>query len=227
MAFLRSLAFTILFYGGSVPIVLFGVIASVFRPAIVMPVADTWAAYFLWLTRHMLGIRLQVRGTIPQTGVIVAAKHQSAFETITLARIFDRPAPVMKAELMSIPFWGRLARLYGSIPVDRDGSGKTLRAMMTAAKRAVADGRPIVIFPEGSRMPVGEAPPLKAGIAGIYKLLRVPVVPLALDSGLLWPRRSFTKHAGTITLEFGEPIPAGLERDEFEARLHAAINKDV
>jgi 1-acyl-sn-glycerol-3-phosphate acyltransferase len=131
----------------------------------------------------------------------------------------------MKAELMRIPVWGWIARRHGSIPVERDGSASALRAMMRAAEAAIAEAREIVIFPEGTRVPVGEAPALKPGVSGLYRLLKLPVVPVALDSGRLWPRRGFLKRPGTITLRFGAPIPPGLPRADFEARLHAAINE--
>lgn len=225
MAFLRSALFALLFYLGSVPIVFFGALLSLFwRPAI-RGTARLWADYF-WLLLPVLGIRVVVKGEVPQHAVIVASKHQSAFETIATLHLWDDPAVVLKAELMRIPFWGYLARRHGAIPVERDASTKAMRAMMRAAEAAIGADRPIVIFPEGSRVGVGEAPPLKPGVAGIYKMLKLPVVPLALDSGRLWPRRAFVKRSGTITLEFGEAIPAGLDRRSFEERLHAAINKD-
>lgn len=227
MDFLRSLLFALLFYLGSAVYVLYGWVISFGSPRRVVPVANAWGRYFLWVTRHVLGIRLVVRGEIPEGAVLIAAKHQSAYETIALAGLMAKPVPVLKEELTRIPFWGTLARRYGSIPVDRDGSGKTLRAMMAAAKRAITEDRPIVIFPEGSRIAVGEAPPLKAGLAGLYKVLKLPVVPLALDSGKLWPRNSFMKRPGTIIFDFGAPIPPGLDRDEIEARLHAAINRPL
>lgn len=225
MAWPRSALFTLLFYSGSVPIVLFGAVAALARPSSVTTTTWIWSTYFWLLVRAVLGIRVVVKGKAPQHAVIVASKHQSAFETIALLHVFERPAPVMKAELMKVPFWGWLAGHFGCIPVDRDGQTGALRAMMKAARRAVADGKPIIIFPEGSRIAVGESPPLKAGVSGLYKVLKLPVVPLALDSGRLWPRNSFVKRPGTITMSFGDPIPPGLPRDEFEARLHAAINR--
>jgi 1-acyl-sn-glycerol-3-phosphate acyltransferase len=156
--------------------------------------------------------------------MLVAIKHESAFETIETLAMFDRPAVVMKRQLFDIPFWGRAAALHGSIPVDREAGAAAMRAMLKAAKTAIEDGRPILIFPEGTRMPHGERPPLKAGIAGLYRLLGVPVVPIALDSGRLWPRRSLFKKAGIVTWKVGETIPAGLDREEVERRIHAAIN---
>jgi 1-acyl-sn-glycerol-3-phosphate acyltransferase len=226
MAVLRSTLFAILFYLGSAVIVPIGAILSlVWEPAIA-GTARLWARWF-WLLLPVLGIRVVVRGEVPQHAVIVASKHQSAFETIATLYLWNRPAVVLKAELMRIPFWGYLARKHGSIPVERDASTKAMRTMMRAAEVAIAKDRPIIIFPEGSRMPVGEAPPLKPGVAGLYKMLKLPVVPLALDSGKLWPRGAFVKRPGTITLDFGETIPAGLDRKEAEARIHAAINKPL
>jgi 1-acyl-sn-glycerol-3-phosphate acyltransferase len=130
----------------------------------------------------------------------------------------------MKSELGRIPLWGRLTRAYGIIPVDRDGGGAALRKLLRAAGEAVAEGRPIVIFPEGTRVSPGERPPLEPGFAGLYRALNLPVVPVALDSGRIWPRRSFVKRPGVVTMRFGEVIPPGLPRREAEARVHAAIN---
>lgn len=186
--------------------------------------ARFWSAYFLWCAEHIAGVRLRLAGELPKGPVIVAIKHQSAFETVATLRIFDWPAVVMKAELMRIPVWGWVARRLGSIPVERDGSAAALRHMLRVSEQAIADSREIVIFPEGTRIPVGEAPPLKPGVSGLYRLLKLPVVPVALDSGLLWPRRSFLKRPGTIAMRFGETIPPGLDRKTFEMRLHAAIN---
>ena len=226
MAVLRSTLFAILFYIGSAVIVPLGAILSlVWEPAIA-GTARLWARWF-WFLLPVLGIRVVVRGEIPQHAVIIASKHQSAFETIATLYLWEHPAVVLKAELMRIPFWGYLARRHGSIPVERDASSKAMRTMMRAAESAIAENRPIIIFPEGSRMPVGEAPTLKPGVAGLYKMLKMPVVPLALDSGKIWPRGAFVKRSGTITLDFGETIPAGLDRKEAEARIHAAINKPL
>lgn len=225
MAFVRSLLFTLLFYVGSVPIVVLGaLLGTLWRPA-VRGTGRVWAGYFHLLSRRVLGIRLVVTGVVPDRPVIVAAKHQSAYETLVMLWLFDFPAVVLKAELMRIPFWGWLARRHGAIPVERDGSTKAMRSMLRTAEAAIAAGRPVLIFPEGSRVAVGTAPSLKPGVAGLYKMLKLPVVPLALDSGRLWPRRSFVKHPGTIRFAFGEEIPAGLPRAEAEARIHAAINK--
>jgi 1-acyl-sn-glycerol-3-phosphate acyltransferase len=226
MAFLRSALFTLLFYVGSAPIVIIGsLLMLVWKPA-VRGTGKVWSGWFRLLATHVLGIRIVVRGEVPNRPVIVAAKHQSAFETMLVLDLFDFPAVVLKAELMRVPFWGAIAHRHGAIPVEREAGAAALRKMLRAAEAGIAANRPVFIFPEGSRVPVGEAPPLKPGVAGLYKMLKLPVIPLALDSGRLWPRRSFVKRPGTITLSFGEEIPAGLPRAEAEARIHAAINRD-
>nr|MDP9414788.1 1-acyl-sn-glycerol-3-phosphate acyltransferase [Pseudomonadota bacterium] len=152
------------------------------------------------------------------------AKHQSMFETIEIVLLLEEPAVVLKRQLADIPLWGWAAQRYGVIPVDREGGAAALRRMLKAAQAAVSEGRPIAIFPEGTRVGPGEQPPLQAGFAGLYRALGLPVVPVALDSGRLWPRRSFSKRPGVVTMRFGDPIPPGLPRKDVEARVHAAIN---
>lgn len=219
----RSALFALVFYPGSAPFVLSALLLSPVAPRSVGPIAHYWAGWFALTTRVLLGIRYRVEGEVPDRAVLVAIKHQAAYETIMTLWLFRNPAVVMKAELLAIPFWGAVARIHGTIPVDRDGSASALRTMMAAANRAKAAGRPVVIFPEGTRTVPGDAPELRAGLAGLYRILKLPLVPVALDSGKVWPK-GFVKHPGTITLRIGDPIPAGLPRDEVERRAHAAIN---
>lgn len=224
IALLRSVVFTIVFYLGSVPIVVFaGLIAPLSRPTL-RATARLWARWFLGCARLLLGVRLRVEGTVPQHAVIVAAKHQSAYETILILHLFDDPATVMKAELLKIPVWGYVARRQGTIPIDREASAGAMRTMMRAAQAARDADRPVVIFVEGTRVPWGERPPIKPGFVGLYRTLKLPVVPVALDSGRIWPK-GLVKHAGTITVRFGEAIPPGLDRAVIEARVHDAINE--
>ena len=220
---LRSILFAIFFYLGSVPIVLIALVASYIAPSGVGAMARIWAAWFHLTSRVLLGIRLRVEGEVPDYATLVAIKHQSAYETIIVLWLFRNPAVVMKAELRKIPFWGAVARAHGTIPVDRDGSASALRTMMTAANAAKAAGRPVIIFPEGTRTIPGDAPELRAGLAGLYRLLKLPLTPVALDSGRCWPK-GFVKHPGTITLRFGSPIPPGLARESVEQQVHTAIN---
>ena len=224
MSFVRSLLYASVFYPGSVLYVLAGIAVIPLGRGPVRAVADAWTGFNRFCARFLLGIRTRVEGELPSGPVIVASKHQSMFETTEMQLILDTPATVMKSELGRIPLWGRLTRAYGIIPVDRDGGGAALRKLLRAAGEAVAEGRPIVIFPEGTRVAPGERPPLEPGFAGLYRALNVPVVPVALDSGRIWPRRGFVKRPGVVTMRFGAPIPPGLPRKEAEARVHAAIN---
>ncbi len=183
-----------------------------------------WARFHRLLCRFVLGQHIVVEGEMPDTPVLYVFKHESAFETVEQPMLFRHPAVFAKEELFSIPVWGQAARIYGLIPVDRDGGGKAMRAMLGAAKAALAAGRPLCLFAEGTRVPHGQAPQLRAGFAGMYRLLGVPVIPVAVNSGIAYPPRRWIKWPGTITYKVGETVPAGLPRDEAEARVRAAIN---
>lgn len=221
---IRSALFALVFYFATVVAVVTAVpAASVSRRAFTR-IAQAWMRVHSLCTRHILGIRLVVEGDVPKGQVLVAAKHEAMYETIELFRLLDEPAVVLKRELADIPGWGKAARLYGAIPVDREASAGALRRMMAAANAAKRAGRPILIFPEGTRVAPGESPPLRPGFAGLYRALDLPVVPVALDSGRLTPRGRFLKRPGTIRFRFGAPIAPGLPRAEIEARIHAAIN---
>lgn len=220
---LRTLAFTLVFYGGTVVWVAAAVLALPFGRRAVQAVANGWAGFHRACAAAILGIRTRVEGEVPRGAVLVAAKHQSMFETLEMVPVLGLPQVVMKRELARIPVWGWLAQRYGMIGVDRAGGAGALRRLMKEAERAVAEGRPIVIFPEGTRVEPGERPALQPGFAGLYRAFNLPVVPVALDSGRVWPRRG-PKRAGIVTFRFGTPIPPGLPRREVEARVHAAIN---
>ena len=221
---LRTLAFTLAFYAGTVVYVTVAALVSPFGRGAVQRVAEGWARYHDRCAAILLGIHCRIEGAVPTGAVLVAAKHQSMYETVALVTILRRPQVVMKRELSRIPVWGWLARRYGMIPVDRAGGAAALRRLMVQARDAVAEGRPIVIFPEGTRVAPGEQPELQPGFAGLYRAFNLPVVPVALDSGRLWPRRTFVKRPGLVTMRFGDPIPPGLPRPEIEARVHGAIN---
>lgn len=220
---LRNWAFAAVFYGGSVPIVLGTPVAALFGTRALRRYTHGWVAFHRWASRALLGIDFRVEGAIPAGPVLYAAKHQSLYETFQFAALLDGPAIVMKRELASIPVWGWAARRYGMIVVDREGAARALRAMMAEGEKARAEGRAVVIFPEGTRVAPGRSPPLQPGFAGLYRALGLPVVPVALDSGRVWPRHG-AKRPGTITFRFGDPIPPGLPRKEIEPRIHAAIN---
>ncbi|NCP14713.1 MAG: 1-acyl-sn-glycerol-3-phosphate acyltransferase [Sphingomonadales bacterium] len=221
-AALRSLAFYLLFYGGSVLLVIASVVAILVRKAWLRGVVATWGRWHLWCVRNLLGIQVVLDGALPEGPVLIAMKHESFFEAIDTPRLFAHPAVFAKQELFAIPGWGYSALTYGLIPVARGEGAKTLRAMLALAKQRVAEGRPLIIFPEGTRVAHGHREPLQAGFAGLYKLLRLPVVPIAVDSGRAYHRA--VKRPGRITYKVGAAIPAGLPRADVEARVHAAIN---
>ena len=183
-----------------------------------------WAQFHRLICRFVLGQKVVVEGDMPDIPVLYVFKHEGAFETIEQPMLFRHPAVFAKEELFSIPVWGQAARFYGLVPVDRDGGSKAMRAMLGAAKAALASGRPLVLFAEGTRVPHGQAPQLRSGFAGVYRLLGVPVIPVAVNSGLVYPQRRWVKWPGTITYRIGETIPAGLPREEAEERVRVAIN---
>jgi 1-acyl-sn-glycerol-3-phosphate acyltransferase len=224
MAFLRSLLFALVFYPGTLVYVLLSIAAVPFGTKAVRAVPNAWGRFHRRCCAWILGVRTKIEGELPRGAVLVVGKHQSMYETIEAVVIFRNPGVVMKRELADMPLWGPVAQRYGIIPVDRDGGAVALRRMLKAAREAVDEGRPIVIFPEGTRVAPGESPPLQPGFAGLYRALNLPVVPLALDSGRIWPKGRFVKQPGIVTMRFGEAIPPGLPRHEIEARVHAAIN---
>lgn len=220
---MRSLAFAIAFYGGSVPIVLCAPFAALFGQRAMIRYAHGWGRYMLWCLRHVAGARIVIEGTPPVGPALVAAKHESYFETMAIACALGGPAIVMKRELLKIPVWGWSSKVYGVIPVDRSASAKALRGIMAAGKAARAAGRSVLIFPEGTRVQPGEQPPVKAGFAGLYRALGLPVVPVAVQSGHVWSR-SGRMRPGTLRIRFGQPFPPGLKREEAEALVQARIN---
>jgi 1-acyl-sn-glycerol-3-phosphate acyltransferase len=223
IAALRSLLFAAIFYPATILWVFAGMVASIFGRGPTLKVVLAWVDFHHWLTCNVLGIRPRVEGTLPQGSYLFAVKHQSMYETLEMVRLTRLPVMVMKKELADIPLFGFLTRQYGVIPVERSAGAKALRALVESGKEAIASGRPVIIFPEGTRVRPGEAPPLRSGFAGLYRGLGLPVVPVAVDSGRLWGR-GIVHRSGTVTFKVGEIIPPGLKRDEAERRVHAAIN---
>jgi 1-acyl-sn-glycerol-3-phosphate acyltransferase len=224
MALVRSALFALVFYGWSLVAVFLAFPIALLGRRALRGWAHGWARYHRWCAAWLLGIESRVEGRPPSGPALVAVKHQSMFETLEIFLILNEPAVVLKRELADLPLWGWIVRRYGAIPVDRAGGAAALRRMMRAAEAAIAEGRPIVIFPEGTRVAPGERPPLQPGFAGLYRALRLPVVPLAVDSGRLWPRHRFAKRPGIVTMRFGEPLPPGQPRAGIEAAVHREIN---
>lgn len=223
MSALRSLLYFLLFYPGTVLYCIATLIAATVGPEQVRRVVRGWARFHRFLVTRLLGIEFEISGEIPPGPVLVALKHQAMVETVEILLWADLPVVVMKQQYVKTPLLGPVMRRFGVIGVDREAGASALREMMARGKQAIADGRPVAIFPEGTRVPLGQTPPLRPGFAGLYRALGLPVIPVALDSARIWPK-GFVKHPGTIRVVVGELIPAGLKRGEIEQRVHAAIN---
>jgi 1-acyl-sn-glycerol-3-phosphate acyltransferase len=219
---MRGLVYALIFYPATFVFVILCMLASPFGPASVRSMVRAWTDFHHTLAA-LLGTRVEVQGEIPAGGCLVAVKHQSMFETLEMVRLARTPVIVLKRELSRLPGFGWATRLYGVIPVDREAGAKALREMLASGKKAAASGRPVVIYPEGTRVRPGRTPPLQSGFAGLYRALGLPVVPVAVDSGQLWGP-SLPKRAGTVHFLIGETIPPGLTRDDIEERVFAAIN---
>lgn len=223
MIILRNLLFYIAFYFGSPVYVLLAALHyALGRKDAFRHTVEAWSRFHGACADRLLGIRLVVEGRVPDGPVLIAMKHQSFYEAIYAPGFFERPAVFAKAELTRIPVWGWIGQRYGLVAVRRDQGASALRKMLASARAFSADGRPLVIFPEGTRVPFGQRRELQAGFAGLYKMLGLPVVPVATNSGPLYHRG--LKRAGTVTFRIGETIPPGLPREEIEARVQDAIN---
>jgi 1-acyl-sn-glycerol-3-phosphate acyltransferase len=218
----RSLAFYVAFYGGTALYVITALIALIFGREAFIAVVHAWSRFHRRCVSGLLGIRVVMEGAPPRHGALIALKHESFFEAIDLPNLLHRPAIIAKAELLRIPLWGRVGGLYGLVPVEREQGARALRTMLSTARALTGEGRVLAIFPEGTRVPHGTRRPLQPGFAGLYKVLGLPVTPIAVDSGACYHRR--WKRRGTINIRICEPIPPGLPRDEMETRVLAAIN---
>src|SRR3954470_5688301 len=225
--FLRSLVYNVLFY----LLLAFWVIVGL--PTLLMPrwgavlLAQCWARSSIWLMRVVCNTQVEYRGVekIPEGPLIVASKHQSMWETFALLPFFDQPLYILKRELKWIPFFGWYLLKADMIDVEREAGARALRNMTRRAGEAVREGRQLIIFPEGTRRPVDAPPRYKHGVAQIYKESGVTCLPVALNSGLFWPRRTFMRYPGTIVVEFLDPLPPGLTRDQFNAQVSAVIEE--
>jgi 1-acyl-sn-glycerol-3-phosphate acyltransferase len=225
LIFLRSLVFNILFYAVFLAWSLVALPTFLMPRAAMLKIARWWAQTTILLMRLICGIKVEFRGVekIPDGPLIVAAKHQSMWETISLLRFFEAPFFVVKRELKFIPLFGLFLIKTRMVAIDRASGSRALLAVTRRAAEEVRHGRQFVIFPEGTRTAPGAPPQYKAGVSLIYSECGVSCLPVALNSGLFWPRRTFMRYPGTLVVEFLDPIPPGLKRDVFLNRLETEI----
>ena len=222
---LRSLVFQILFLSWT------AFVSICWSPLLLGPkpkrirIAKLWCRGTMWLLDRIIGLSYEVVGreNCPATPAIYAIKHQSAWETIAVCDLFSSFCLVVKQELMRIPMFGLHLKRMGFIGIDRSAGASALKGLVRAAREAHADGLDIVMFPEGTRTPIGKRQPFQPGIAAVYRDLDVQVVPVALNSGVFWGRRKLFKRPGCITVHFLPPIAPGLRRQDFMAALEDRI----
>jgi 1-acyl-sn-glycerol-3-phosphate acyltransferase len=225
----RTLLFNVLFY------VNFIVIAVVLAPTMLLPlrhiwfVPRLWAGVSLWLHRTICGVGEDIQGleNIPNGGFLVACKHQSTWEALRLATLFPKPAFVFKRQLRWAPLFGWYLIKFSQIPVNRGKRSKALKDMAAIAAERVEQGYQVIIFPEGTRRPPLAEPNYKYGVTYLYDKLNAPCLPIALNSGLFWPRRTFAHRQGVVTLRILPAIPPGHDADTFAAELKDAIESAV
>jgi 1-acyl-sn-glycerol-3-phosphate acyltransferase len=224
MLFFRSLVFNVAFYANMILWIIVLVPFVLAPRKVFLRVVQRWGRSSLWLLRVVAGIRVEFRGVerIPAGGLLVASKHQSFLETFALVTMFDDPTFILKRELAWIPFFGWYTLKARQVPIDRRAGSQALAAMNERARIETARGRQVLIFPEGTRRAPGAPPAYKFGVAHLYANLRVPCVPVAINTGLFWPRRKFLRYPGTAVIEFLEPIPPGEPREAFfeEVKRH-------
>jgi 1-acyl-sn-glycerol-3-phosphate acyltransferase len=222
MILLRSFAFNLMMYLTGAALSLRAHAQKRADPPIVLRLGMLWARVSLAALRRICGISYSVAGQdhLPAAGpALIAAQHQSAFDTLVWLALLPFPTYVLKHELLRLPLLGPLLVPSGFIPVDREAGALALRKMLADAKRASAEGRQIVIFPEGTRVPPGERAALQPGVVALAKVLDLPILPAATNSGLFWPRKSFRKTPGLVKIKIFPPLPAGDDRETILANL--------
>ena len=228
MNWLRSIIFVTWFYATMafwglifIPAVASGHERSIWRAM------RGWSGATVWGLRWIMGVTISIEGLqhLPKGAALIASKHQTTLDTVLPARIFDEPVFVVKQELTKMPIFGFYMK-YGMIPVDREAHAKALKDMLRAARVSIAKGRQIVIYPEGTRQPLGAPPDYKPGIAALYKDLGLPVTPIALNTGLVWRPSGILRNPGHVVIKILPPIPPGLPREEFMRELERVIETE-
>jgi 1-acyl-sn-glycerol-3-phosphate acyltransferase len=229
MIWLRSFLFNALFMPITAFCAVIGMALLPFDARFTRRFIRLWARSIIWLLRVICGIRLRVTGLehLAPGAAIIASKHQSAFDTFVWPALLEQTSYVLKRELLNLPFWGRVARHSGAVAVDRDGGGAALRGMVRDAKRVLDEGRPLVIFPEGTRSAPGERVPYQPGVAALVMGSGAPCYPVATNSGRCWGRRAFHKTPGVISISILPALPAGMPRKPLMETLEAQIETET
>ena len=228
MILLRSILFNMFFFGWTAITLVVMTLALPFPRAVTCALANVWGGGISVALRSLVGIIHEIRGreNIPEGGAIIASKHQSVWETGVFFALSGDPVYVLKKELLRIPFWGWCARKAGALVVDRHGGGAALKQLVRDSRAALDRGSQVVIFPEGTRTPPGQSQLYHPGVFAVHNATKAPVIPVALNSGLYWGRRSIIKRPGVIILEFLPALPPGLSRRAFMAELETRIESE-
>ena len=225
MILIRSVVFTVLFYASFIMLMVFGLPTMVMSRPAVMVVVRLWARASLWLLATICGTKVEFRGLeyLPKGAAIIAPKHQSFLETFALITVLSDFTYILKKELLSVPAFGWWLRASDQIAIDRSKRGGTLAQLRKGVREKLSLGRQVIIFPEGTRTVVGAPPAYKSGVAILCDVCDVPCTPVALNTGLFWPRKGILRPPGTVIIQFLPPIPPGLEKRAFLRALEDAI----
>lgn len=228
MNFIRSTIFNLAFFGITAIMAFVTLPATLMKRETTMKIVRLWVRTVYFLERHILGLDYEVRGweNVPEGSFLLAAKHESAYETFKMHILFADPAIVLKKELTRVPLWGAFIRKSDPIAIDRSSVKQSIKSLMSEVQRVKAQGRPIVVFPQGTRVKstaTTKDKPYKSGIARMQEASGLPIVPLALNTGLFWPKMSWIKKPGKVVFEFLPPIPAGKSSDEVMALLEEKL----
>ncbi len=228
MIFLRSAAFNLAMFGSGVVLSLWALVIWAVARRRLSDVSYAWSVFVLFSLRRLCGITVELSGAehLPQGAALIAAQHQSAFDTMVWFTLLHRPCYVLKKELTKIPVFGWMLVPTGMIAVDRDGGAASLRGLIADCQATLAAGRPVIVFPEGTRVPPGARGTLQPGIVALARALNIPVIPAATDSGRRWSRRAFFKTPGPIHIKIYPPLPPQRPRAETLAAIAQHFYED-